>query len=65
MDSIEHANNTNPCVGICVSDDRGMCIGCYRTQDERNQWYSESTEWRVKVLTELPNREEDVFGRDI
>lgn len=65
MDPIEHANNTNPCVGICASDDNGMCVGCYRTQDERNQWYSESTAWRIKVLTELPNREEDIFGRDI
>jgi predicted Fe-S protein YdhL (DUF1289 family) len=65
MDPMEHANNTNPCVGICVSDDDGMCVGCYRTQDERNHWYIESTEWRVKVLTELPKREEDIFGRDI
>lgn len=61
----DHANLTNPCVGICVSDDSGMCIGCYRTQDERNNWYSESTAWREKVLAELPKREEDVFGRDI
>lgn len=61
----DHANLTNPCVGICVSDDSGMCIGCYRTQDERNNWYSESTAWRETVLADLPKREEDVFGRDI
>jgi len=57
----DHANLTNPCVGICVSDEHGNCIGCYRTQDERNNWYIESTEWRVTVLTELPGREADMF----
>jgi predicted Fe-S protein YdhL (DUF1289 family) len=61
----DHANLTNPCVGICVSDDNDMCIGCYRTQDERASWYSESKEWRETVLADLPKREENVFGRDI
>jgi len=61
----DHANLTNPCVGICVSDETGMCIGCYRTQDERSNWYIESTVWRETVLAELPKREEDVFGRNI
>lgn len=61
----DHANLTNPCVGICVSNEDGTCIGCYRTQDERSNWYIESTEWRETVLADLPKREEDVFGRDI
>jgi predicted Fe-S protein YdhL (DUF1289 family) len=61
----EHANLTNPCVGICVSDETGMCIGCFRSDDERTNWYLESDKWRETVLAELPKREEDVFGRDI
>lgn len=61
----EHANLTNPCVGICVSDDNDICIGCFRTRAERDLWYEESDAWREKVLTELPKREENVFGRDI
>lgn len=61
----DHANLTNPCVGICVSDETGMCIGCFRSDDERANWYLESDKWREKVLAELPKREEDVFGRDI
>jgi predicted Fe-S protein YdhL (DUF1289 family) len=65
MDSIEHANNTNPCVGICASDNADMCIGCLRTQEERNEWYSQTNEWRNQVIVELKQREEDVFGRDI
>lgn len=61
----DHANLTNPCVGICVSDETGMCIGCFRNDDERANWYLESDQWRETVLAELPKREEDVFGRDI
>jgi hypothetical protein len=60
----DHANLTNPCIGICVSDEVGTCIGCYRTQDERAKWYHESTEWRIQVLSELPDREEAMFGKD-
>jgi len=60
----DHANLTNPCVGICVSNEDGTCIGCFRTADERSNWYIESTEWRETVLADLPKREADVFGQD-
>jgi predicted Fe-S protein YdhL (DUF1289 family) len=61
----DHANVTNPCVGICVADENGMCIGCYRTDEERMNWYQETDAWREQVLKELPEREENVFGRNI
>jgi predicted Fe-S protein YdhL (DUF1289 family) len=64
MDPNEHANDTNPCIGICVSEDTGICIGCYRTQDERSNWYLESTDWRVQTLAILADREEEMFGKD-
>ena len=54
----EHANNTNPCVGICATDGDGMCIGCFRTDEERLGWYSETIEWREQVLIKLKEREE-------
>lgn len=60
----DHANLTNPCVGICVSDEDGNCIGCFRTADERSNWYIESTEWRETVLNELVIREEKMFEGD-
>lgn len=60
---IEHANSTNPCQGICVTDDdTNYCIGCQRTQEERDKWYSETNEWRENVLKEIKVREENVFG---
>ncbi len=58
----DHANQTNPCQGICVSDENGTCIGCYRTEEERNNWYIETPEWRENVLKQLQDREEKMFG---
>jgi predicted Fe-S protein YdhL (DUF1289 family) len=59
--NIEHANATNPCIGICVSNEDGICIGCFRSDKERMNWYSESDDWRNEVLKELPSREDAVF----
>ncbi|CDL80807.1 DUF1289 domain-containing protein [Xenorhabdus szentirmaii] len=28
----------NPCRGICESDSRGFCRGCYRSREERFMW---------------------------
>lgn len=58
---IDHANNTNPCVGICVSNEDGTCIGCFRTSEERMNWYQETDDWREQVLKELSEREDNIF----
>lgn len=63
MADIGHANLTNPCQGICVTDDdTNFCLGCLRTDEERNKWYNETNEWRENVLKEIKIREENVFG---
>jgi predicted Fe-S protein YdhL (DUF1289 family) len=56
--SIDHANSTNPCQGICATDDQGVCVGCFRTLEERAKWYEESNEWREQVLITIKEREE-------
>ena len=58
---LEHANNTNPCQGICSQDDKGYCIGCFRTAEERSNWYRQSNEWRERVLEEIKVREQAAF----
>jgi predicted Fe-S protein YdhL (DUF1289 family) len=61
IESDKHASDTNPCLGICQLDAKGYCIGCYRTQDEREKWYTESVEWREQTLKELSLRETRAF----
>lgn len=59
----EHANHTNPCVGICAIDTNGYCLGCFRSDDERSNWYLETVEWRENVLEKVRQREEEIFGK--
>ena len=61
-DTDNHANINNPCIGICAVDENGVCVGCLRTNDEREQWYLGSNDWRENVLKEIEKREEAMFG---
>lgn len=61
IESDKHASDTNPCIGICQLDAKGYCIGCYRTQEEKEKWYTESIEWRNALVDELTLREAKIF----
>lgn len=61
--SMEHANSTNPCQGVCQVDE-DFCVACFRTSDERANWYKESNEWRDNVLVEIKNREDKMFNEN-
>lgn len=57
---LDHANQTNPCQGICVSDGK-YCLGCFRTIDERRGWYRYTNDQRNKILAELKKREQELM----
>ncbi|MBI6550335.1 DUF1289 domain-containing protein [Xenorhabdus lircayensis] len=40
----------NPCRGICESDSRGFCRGCYRSREERFMWMESSNSEKRKIL---------------
>ncbi|MDX7988205.1 DUF1289 domain-containing protein [Xenorhabdus sp. 12] len=40
----------NPCRGICESDSRGFCRGCYRSREERFTWMKLSNSEKRKIL---------------
>lgn len=40
----------SPCIGICQSDARGYCLGCFRSRDERFRWLGMSDEEKREVL---------------
>ncbi len=40
----------NPCRGICESDPRGFCRGCYRSREERFTWMTLSNSEKRKIL---------------
>ncbi|PHM45669.1 oxidoreductase [Xenorhabdus mauleonii] len=40
----------NPCRGICESDSRGFCRGCYRSREERFAWMKLSDSEKRRIL---------------
>lgn len=40
----------SPCIGVCQSDDKGQCLGCYRTRDERQNWITLDSDDKQKVV---------------
>lgn len=53
---LEFFDVPSPCIGICQSDDKGQCLGCFRTRDERLNWISFDVNERQKVIKRCQQR---------
>jgi len=40
----------SPCIGVCQSDEKGYCIGCLRSRNERFNWISLSDGQKSEVI---------------
>ncbi|WP_068545946.1 DUF1289 domain-containing protein [Thalassotalea crassostreae] len=47
----------SPCRGVCKSDNRGYCQGCFRTRDERFNWKELNNQEKQKVIKLCLQRE--------
>ena len=47
---LEFFDVPSPCIGICQSDDKGQCLGCFRTREERLNWTSSDSDQRQKPV---------------
>jgi predicted Fe-S protein YdhL (DUF1289 family) len=48
----------SPCISVCAIDDSEICIGCYRTLDEIQEWSSASRERKQQILKKSNIRRE-------
>lgn len=53
---LEFFDVPSPCIGICQSDDKGQCLGCFRTRVERLNWMSFDSDERQKVIKRCQQR---------
>jgi predicted Fe-S protein YdhL (DUF1289 family) len=53
---LEFFDVPSPCVGICQSDEKGNCLGCYRTREERQSWTNLTTDDKQKVIKRCQQR---------
>lgn len=53
---LEFFDVPSPCIGICQSDDKGLCIGCFRSRDERQTWIHLTSDDKQKVIKRCKQR---------
>lgn len=46
----------SPCVSICKLDKNSICIGCYRSAREIQNWYLLDDDGRKKILENVEQR---------
>lgn len=56
MDQLELFDIANPCIGVCQSNNRGYCLGCLRSRDERFNWHLKPASERAYILRLLVQR---------
>ncbi|WP_077343342.1 DUF1289 domain-containing protein [Pseudocolwellia agarivorans] len=47
---LEFFDVPSPCVGICQLNDKGQCLGCFRTRVERQTWTNINSDEKQKVI---------------
>jgi predicted Fe-S protein YdhL (DUF1289 family) len=53
---LEFFDVPSPCVGICQTDEKGLCVGCYRSRDERQTWINLNSDDKQKVIKRCQQR---------
>ena len=53
---LEFFDVPSPCIGICQADEKGYCLGCFRTRDERKIWKDSSNDDKQKVIKRCMQR---------
>lgn len=50
MQQLEFFDIPSPCIGVCQTGDKGYCLGCFRSRDERLYWLQLAPDVKRKVL---------------
>lgn len=62
IDQGEFFEIPNPCKKICVANNKGYCKGCFRSREERQNWYNFSEFQRHLVVQACENRKRRVLA---
>ena len=60
---LEFFDVPSPCISICQSDDKGQCVGCFRTRDERLSWNTLTSDNKQKVIKRCKQRKNRKEGK--
>lgn len=54
----------SPCIKICQQNKDGICLGCFRTNEEITEWYNLSDVEKLKVRKKAIERRNEIRGSD-
>lgn len=60
---LEFFDVPSPCIGVCQSNDKGQCIGCFRTRDERQAWININNDEKQKIIKRCIQRKNRKAGK--
>ncbi|GLX79539.1 DUF1289 domain-containing protein [Thalassotalea insulae] len=60
---LEFFDVPSPCIGVCQSDEKGHCKGCFRTRDERQNWINLASDDKQKVIKRCLQRKKRKEGK--
>lgn len=53
---LEFFDVPSPCVSVCQSDEKGLCLGCLRNREERLNWNNFTSDDKQKVIKRCKQR---------
>ena len=59
---LEFFDIPSPCVSVCETDEKGLCLGCFRNRDERLNWNSFTSNDKQKVIKRCKQRKKRKDG---
>jgi predicted Fe-S protein YdhL (DUF1289 family) len=52
----------SPCISVCtINEDTGLCVGCFRTIEEIEQWWELPTAKQREIIEKASEREANLF----
>jgi len=62
---LEFFDVPSPCIGICQSNDKGQCLGCFRTRVERQSWTKINSDEKQKIIKRSIQRKKREENKEI
>jgi len=60
---LEFFDVPSPCIAICQLNDKGQCLGCFRTRAERQTWTSINSDEKQKVIKRCLQRKKRLANK--
>ena len=59
---LEFFDVPSPCVSVCETDEKGLCLGCFRNREERLNWINLTSNDKQKVIKRCKQRKKRKDG---